>query len=408
MMLCIAGLMFPFSVAVTNIALGVALAAGMVSGLWWQGSKSCWQCHRLFTVLFTSYFALLLLGLLWSSDLQWGLHILGRHWFWLLIPIVVVSLSEKKWRNYFLISLSTGLTLNLFFCVLQAFEVVHVAVGGSGADNPTGHIGHIGFGFVYGIWAACLVWLGGYSNGRIRWLCWSLAAWAYIMVFLAQGRSGYVVAFMLAVALIPKYLALRGSWKQLLPIALAASSVIVLVLAFGPAKERLQGTWDAITGERLSLHTAESSKAEIANVSAAVRIDLWRAGLNIYFDNLLLGVGTGGWPSAVSTLEDKNLTTLPAAYAHPHNQYILAMARWGTVGILLFLTLLYVWMREGWRRNWQEDLVAPLVFLPALALAVHGLTSSSFEEHFSAILAGLLLGVGLAGSSSCHKKEESS
>jgi len=58
--------------------------------------------------------------------------------------------------------------------------------------------------------------------------------------------------------------------------------------------------------------------------------------------------------------------------------------------------LLFYWLREGWKRDWHESITAPLIFLPALALAIHALGSSSLEEHFSGVLAALLLGAGLA------------
>ena len=42
-LLCFSALVFPFSVAATNVGLGIALALGFVSGLWWMGAKQCWH-----------------------------------------------------------------------------------------------------------------------------------------------------------------------------------------------------------------------------------------------------------------------------------------------------------------------------------------------------------------------------
>ncbi|ATX81436.1 O-antigen ligase [Mariprofundus ferrinatatus] len=391
--LCIAGLTFPFSVAASNGALAFALAAGIVSGLWWQGAKECWSQHRSLTLVLCAYVSLLLLGLLWSEDIQWGGHIVGRHWFWMLLPVVIASLAEQKWRNYFLIALSAGLTLHLFYCVMQSFGYVHVTTVGSSADNATGHIGHIGFGFVYGVWAAWLIIAGWSSRGRLRGLFWILAAWSYVMIFAAQGRSGYLIAFLLTVAVIIKYLIRQGSWKQMVMLISALVVVIGTILSIGPAEERVIGTWKLIIGQEKE---ASGFWQKNAVKAADERLQMWEASLDIYLESPVLGVGTGGFPSALENLREKGRTLLRPT-AHPHNQYLLALVRWGPAGVMMLVMLLYIWMREGWRADWRENSQASLVFLPALALAVHGFTSTSLEEHFSAILAVLLLGAGLSG-----------
>ncbi|MBN4076907.1 hypothetical protein JYT48_01365, partial [Mariprofundus ferrooxydans] len=195
--LALAAFVFSFSVAATNVALGLTLALALLSGLWWQGAKQCWKIYKLLTVLICAYLVLLLLALAWSLDLSWGMHVIGRHWFWLLLPVVVVITNEEKWRQLFLIALSLGLALNLVYCTLQMYGYVVVATDGSNATDATGHIGHIGFGFVYGLWAAWLLHVGLMRQGWQRYAAWGLAAWSYVMVFSAQGRSGYLIAAVL-------------------------------------------------------------------------------------------------------------------------------------------------------------------------------------------------------------------
>ncbi len=399
LLFCVAAIAFPFSVAATNIALGGALAIGIVSGLWWLGAKVCWSEFRQLSIVFFAYFLLLLLGLIWSHDVQWGVHILGRQWFWLLVPILVASLAEERWRRYFLFSLSTGLTLHLLYCVLQSYGYVHSSTDGSNADNATGHIGHIGFGVVYGIWAAWLVFLGWDSNGWQRWIFWSLAGWAYVMIFAAQGRSGYIVAFVLVLAVAAKCFKGRGRWKRIGLFFAGSLIVFSLAMALGPAKERLQGTWMAMMGEQ---HDTANHWQDYAAKASTDRVEMWKTSLDIYMENPVFGVGTGGFPKAVDKMiAQGNSASKPTS--HPHNQYLLALARWGPLGLILLCTLLYVWMREGWRMDWHKSPVAPLVFLPPLALAIHALSSTSVEEHFSAILAVLLLGTGLSGNRDHNK-----
>jgi len=392
--LCLAAIAFPFSVAVTNVGLGVVLVLGVVSGQWWQGVKLCWRNYRDLTVVLMIYLCLVVLGLLWSSNLHWGLHIIGRHWFWLLIPVLMITLAQDKWRNYFMLALSTGLTVHLVYCVLQYMGYVTLtSVGGSGADNATGHIGHIGFGFVYGVWAAWLLFMGLRAQTR-GWMfvCWGLAGWSYIMIFMARGRSGYVIAFVLAMAVFIKWYAERIGWKKMLLMIMLAFTLCVTVLALGPASERLEGTWLALTGDKQHVDSAWENNGRAA---LNERFQMWKTTLDVYQQHALVGVGTGGLPDAVAMLSDEDKTSsLP--FVHPHNQYLLVLARWGPVGVLLLMLLFFYWMKQGWKADWSASIAPPLLFLPPLALAIHGLSSSAIEEHFSAVLAVMLLGVGLS------------
>lgn len=393
-LLCFAAFAFPFSVAAANVGFGIALALGIVSGLWWQGAQLCWNNFRQLTIAFCAYFTLLLLGLFWSHDLGWGMHILGRHWFWLLIPVLVASLTEEQWRKYLLVSLSAGLALHLMFCVLQSFGYVHVTTDGSNADNATGHIGHIGFGFVYGIWASWLLYLGLLWRGKQRLIAWALAAWSYVMVLSAQGRSGYLIAMVLMLSIGFRWVLDVRNWR-IAQIFIGIFILMLLVIALGPGKERLHGTWLAFTqAEHETLDQLDSS--DNAVLATQSRFDMWMASLDIYLDNPVFGVGTGGLPRAAAELKAEGRSVSQFVFAHPHNQYLLVLVRWGPLGFMLFSILLLFWMREGWCLDWQKCSAAPLIFLPALALAVHALSSSSLEEHFSAILAALLLGAGLS------------
>jgi len=396
-MLSLSALLFPFSVAATNVALALTLVLGLLSGLWWQGARACWENYKLLTIVICIYLAILVMGLLWSLDPEWGMHVLGRNWFWLLIPAVVGIASEKKWRDVFLVSLSSGLALNLGYCVLQMFGLVELTTDGSSATDATGHIGHIGFGFVYGIWAAWLFHLGLMWRGWQRFTVWGLAAWSYVMIFSAQGRSGYVIAVVLILCVCIKWLFDSRDWRAVVPL-IAAFVLISLVVFSGPGKERLQGTWLAFTQtQQQGLDALDSSDNAI--LATDERFSMWKTSIDIWHMHPVLGVGTGGLPKAADTLREQGHSPASFTFVHPHNQFLLNLIRWGPVGLLALLVLWFVWIREGIVVNWQCSLTAPLFTLTGLALAVHGLSSSSMEEHFSAILAVLLLGMAMSGNS---------
>ncbi|MDX8410925.1 MAG: hypothetical protein R8K46_03490 [Mariprofundaceae bacterium] len=287
-LLCLAMLPFPFSVAAANILLGAALAAGIVLGPWRQGAVCMWRDHRWLTLAMLFYWGLMLLGLAWSGDRAWGLHVVGRQWFWLLVPILLVCLSDERWRQRFCAALSLALTLNLVYCVLQMGDLVHVTTIGSGPDDATGHIGHIGFGVVYGVWAAWLLHWGWLRAGRWRYGAWLLAAWSWFMIFSAQGRSGYLVALVLLLAVFYKH---AGMGRMLLRGG-AVSLALLAVLAMGSGKGRAMEVWSDMP--RLKAERIEQ---------ADVHWSLWAGALATWRTHPLAGVGTGGFTKAAAAVK---------------------------------------------------------------------------------------------------------
>ncbi len=390
--LSLAALAFPFSVAATNICLAVALAAGLLSGSWWHGVQYLWREQRWLFLALGLYLLWAPLGLLWSADVRHGLEVLGHYWFWLLLPVVVVALSRERDRNMVLGCLSVGLTLNLLYCVLQAMGYVDVATDGSGVRDATGHIGHIGFGFVYALWAAWLLYLGLRWHGWRRWGCWALVLWACIMVFMAQGRAGYVLMILLLMSVVVKWAWLHYRRVHAFSLLGGMALLLVLVMMLGPGKERIAGTWLAWHGE---VHQSSSWDEKMAMLSTHQRLSMWQTAWNVWQKHPFVGVGTGGFLQAAKPVFEQRVHR-KMTLSHPHNQYLLVLARWGITGLVCLLLLLVIWVRNGWHRDWNSSEVVPLMFLAGFALTIDGMFSITLEQHFSAILAILLLGASLA------------
>jgi len=403
--LCLAAVLFPFSVAACNIALGLALGLAFLSGILWQGICIFSVKFPALGLCFIIYFLFLVGGLFWSIDFHWGVHVLGRQWYWLLLPVLVVSLAEPKKRNYFLWAISVGLTANLVFCMLQMFEYVSVTtVAGSNANDPTGHIGHIGFGVIYGTWAGLLLHTGLKSDGIKRWLACAGASWAYFMVFTTQGRSGYIVALLLLIIVLFQWY--RGI-SFLRPFVFVCGVLLLTasMLFVGMGKDRISGAWLAVSGME---QTGIDKNLEPSVKTVEFRFYMWKVALSIWQDHQTIGVGTGGFPAAVRAVYEAGNLDLKAfngypqkiLMAHPHNQYLLDLVRWGPLGLLSLCVLLFFWIKEGWSGSWRSSSSSGLVLisLSGLSLAVSGLFEPAMEEHFSAIFAVLLFGTGLAQS----------
>ena len=387
-LLCVLALVFPFSVAATSILLGTTLAIGLVSGTWWIGARHMWSDYRGLSTAMLAYWGLMVLGLVWSSDRMWGLHVLGHQWFWLAVPVAVVALGDLRWRTRFLAALSMGLILHLGFCVLQKFRFVTIPdFGGSNADDATGYIGHIGFGFIYGIWAGWLLHWGWQQAGWRRWVAWLLATWAWVMIFAAQGRSGYLVALAIMVAVLWRHWIGAGWRKAMLPLALLL--VMVGVLAAGPGKERLAETWHEISAIR---------HGDVTDSDA--RWSLWVIAVDAWKNHPVLGVGTGGFPDAAASVLHRQPELRYEGLGgqtptHPHSMYFFSLARWGLLGLAAFLALVVIWVRTGWRLPWDR-FESPAMALAGIALAMDGIFAPTMEQQGTGVMLVMMLGLQLA------------
>jgi O-antigen ligase len=389
-LLCMAALFFPFSVAIANISLALALISGLISLQLWQGIICLWQQYRSLTLAIFVYLALVFFGVFWSIDKEIGLEIIGHLWLWLLLPLVLMVMDDKWWRNRFLLSLSIALTAHLFFCVLQMFGIADVDTAGSSLYDATGYIGHISFGIVYGVWSGWLIHYGWLQHGWKRFVPWLLACWGLTMVFAAQGRSGYLVATAMLMIVFWKHLISGQSLKRMFAV-LAVFAALGIIIIAGPGKERIEST---ISGLQAAQH------GDMEQVEA--RWLIWLSAIELWKQQPLTGIGTGGYVKTAKQFKTQNPEHpyFKRIYSHIHNTYLQSLVQWGPVGIIVILMLFMLWIREGVRQPWSTDHASCMALLSGLALVIHGMSSLSLEEHFSTIFAIFMLGTGLASNQS--------
>lgn len=386
-LLCLSALCFPFSVAATNSALALALVTGLLSSQLKQGALLLWQQQRTLTLALLVYLALVLAGISWSLDRNYGLEVAGHLWLWLLLPLILAALQERRWQSRFLTSLSVGLSLHLLLCLLQKLAIIEASLAvGSDIYDPTGYIGHISFGIVYGIWGGWLLHIGWLGQGWRRWLPWLLSISAFSMIFMAQGRSGYLVAAAVLLLVFWKHLVSGQSIKRIMTGMLVLIALAVLVVT-GPGKERVEKT----TATVQAVLQGDMSRVE-------ARWLIWLEAIEVWKQHPLLGVGTGGYFTGVHNLRSQS-TTHPhyeKVYSHAHSMYLHALVRWGPLGLGIICALFYFWIRSGMKTDWSTISGESLVILSGTALTIHGLSSVSLEEHFATIMAIFSLGAGLA------------
>jgi len=387
-LLCTAVITLPFSIAVANILFAFSLFIAFISGVWWHGTETLWQQAKPLTITWLAYIILMLIGLIWSPDVQRGLVIISKQWSWFLIPVFIAACEIKIWKNRLLFSISIGLALHLLLCITQWYGIPLPvdAPAGSSQQDPAGLVGHISFGLIYGIWAAWLVHLGMLKSAKIRYGIWSLAAFTTLWVFIVQGRSGYLVVLALSCIMAWKL------WLQYMSPRLILGASIIFIIAItaiimGPAKERVQWTIDSLQA---------FSQGDLKHAEA--RISLWYLAWESWKTSPLIGIGTGGFPSVSYTIAQQHPNLNLEGKTHialPHNIYLMELARWGPMGLIVLLLFLSSWVGMGLKADWRQPHHL-LIALSGIALSVHGLTSQSIEEYHASVYTAIFLSIGLA------------
>lgn len=117
--------------------------------------------------------------------------------------------------------------------------------------------------------------------------------------------------------------------------------------------------------------------------SLGTRLEMWRAGWQIFLENPVFGVGIGAYDAAAKEGQERfNVNTSAYSHYHPHNQYISELSTKGLPGFILLICLLalpvtYAFVRKhGWRDN---QLSATIIYVTCLAYVIFGLSDVPLE-----------------------------
>ena len=102
------------------------------------------------------------------------------------------------------------------------------------------------------------------------------------------------------------------------------------------------GFWGRVEGLKYQIHQSNDPNGH----SLLQRIEAWKAGLEIFRDHPLVGVGTGDVDDAFTNkYEEKKSKLLPVNQIRAHNSYLTSLLTFGVLGLVLFVTILLVYIK---------------------------------------------------------------
>ena len=385
------GFTIPISTAADNILLYLALTIFLLGGDYRNKLRAITGNPVAVATL------LLVCGLLlggFYGDAAWNdvQHYWRKYAPLLSIPLLILIFEDKRSREYALTGFMLAMALTLFLsCIIATGLFANSGWFQGTMDNPFVFKLHLtqNIFMAFFAYALALKAKNSVSPGwRIAYGAIALLA-IYNVLFMVQGRTGYLV---LAVLLM--YFCFRLlHWKGLvLAVVVILGVANVGYIASTTMRERL----DLVKDE-----TAVWKPGHGATSSSGLRMDYYTNSLKIIRDHPILGVGTGGFALAYT---EKIKGTQSAPSNNPHNQYLLITVQLGIVGLLLLLYLfVQQWRTAAWLPTAFEQDMARGVLLTIMS---GSLLNSPLLDHAEAMFFAWMSGVLFAGYRAVRRCEQ--
>jgi len=371
----------------TEFVVALAVAAFLVRQL--AVERGSWRSAPLLGPLAVLLGAMLLSVFKAENQLQ-SLKELGK---WLEVIAVywmaVNRFREPKKLALFLVALFLGALAETAIGAVQVAlrlgppefligGAILRAYGTFGQPNPLAGYLNLSLPILLGValftgvrWLKVLAWLAVVAVATILVITLSRGAWLGFSVALLV--MGVVASRRLAVAI----------WLGLLALSIVILAAVFGVIPFGVTTSVLAAF--GLAGVNFDSVTAE-------NFSAVQRLAFWQAGLNMFVDNPVLGVGIGNYIQAYPKYAASGWQLV---LGHAHDYYLNAAAETGLVGLAAYLALvagafrqLGLSLRSAPAGVWYG--VALGLLGSFTALSIHNLVDNMYV-HGIPVLVGLLL-----------------
>jgi len=393
-LLIILAFLMPLTVFCANLIIVIIVALWLVSGNY--KSKYDQIISSRFLIACVVFYCLHVVGLIWTEDLKWGLKILHKMWYFILLLPVLFTIVEKKYIKYYIssfllaISFTEIISYLIWFEIIEPFKIVRIPdtlslmilkgdILAPMVNDPTPFMSHVSYNPILAF-AIYLVSHEVFLNknlSKFKFFLFSFFAITMsINMFITGGRAGQVIFFVMLIILIFQFFNAEK----------IKSLIVVLILIPGifftayQTSDLFQLRVDSAISDVL---VYESNN----NTSVGKRISYMKNSWDIIKQNPWIGVGTGDFPiefekiSIINNNKDFLSTNLPT---NPHNMYNFVLIQLGLVGLLSFLSIFYYQIKQSFvssnRLIRDVGLTLPLLFLVVM------LSDSYLLGHYTTLL----------------------
>ncbi len=371
-LLIILAFLMPLTVFGANIIIVVICLLWLFSGDY--KSKYNQTISNKFILVSILFFFAHVIGLLWTEDLKWGLHIVHKMWYFLLFLPVLFTLVKKDYIKFYIFSFLLAIAITEIASYLVWFEIVEPFKNAS-VMNPTPFMSHISYNPILAF-AIYLVLHEIFFNKKLSSLVFSFCSFFAISMtvnmFITGGRAGQVTFFVMLAILIFQVFD-KQRIKSLIVISIVIPGIF---FASYQASELFQKRVNNAVIEALSYSDTSAN-------SIGLRINFARNSWQVIKKHPIIGIGTGDFPIEYAKINQINSPNLPNA-SNPHNMYTLVLMQLGFLGLASMLAIFYYQIKLSF--NSPSKFIRDVGITLPLMFLVMMLSDSYLLGHYTSLM----------------------
>ena len=365
--------LMPLTVAGANLIIVIVCVLWLLSGNYRAKFNQIIRSKLMIASLV--FYLLHVVGMIWTDDFMWGIHILHKMWYFLLLLPILFTLVRREYIGRYISAFLLAISITEVCSYLVWFEVI-APFKNATVENPTPFMSHISYNPILAF-ATYLVLHQIFFNKKITNFLFSFYAFfAFTMsvnMFITGGRAGQVVFFVMLAILIFQVFE-KQRIKSLIAILIVIPSIFFTAYhSSNLFKERV----DKAIIESF-LYSDES-----AQTSVGYRINFALNSFEVIKQNPIIGVGTGDFPVEYDKVNQINTPHLPST-KNPHNMYSLILVQLGLIGLMSMLSIFYFQMKLSFNssKKFIRDvgITLPIMFLVMM------LSDSYLLGHYTTLL----------------------
>jgi O-antigen ligase len=354
-LLIILAFLMPLTVFGANLIIVIICVLWLFSGDY--ASKFNQIISNKFILASIVFFFLHVIGLLWTEDLSWGVHIVHKMWYFLLLLPVLFTIVRREHIKFYISAFLLAITFTEIASYLVWFEIIEPFKNAT-VRNPTPFMSHISYNPILAF-AIYLVLHEIFFNKKITNLVFSLYSFFAISMsvnmFITGGRAGQVMYFAMLTIIIFQFFN-NQKIKSLLLISVLIPGVFFTAYM---TSDLFQQRVDAAVNNTISYSDNKSS-------SVGLRITFALNSWDVIKENPIIGIGTGDFPMEYKKINQINTPGLPSS-TNPHNMYTLVVMQLGVLGLISMLSIFYYQIKLSFNSSNRfirdVGITLPLLFL---------------------------------------------
>jgi len=330
-----------------------------------------------------------LIGMIYTHD-KYGLSVDygGKAYYW-LFALVVAAISFRRLPALRLVqAFMLGLAINVFAAMAQIIFNLQDRYDqhrGLGPDYST-----LSAYLIIGIMMTVFFLNRSQQRTPTTVALWGLLGLYFFHLVILRSRASYV-AFVL---LIPFIGMTYFKTRKLLKTATICLLVPALMMLSPVVRERIKKTMHELT-----YHVEADAGAAWGNqyTKKQDRFYMWNGALRIIRDHPLIGVGTGGYKTA---LKEKDPDPNIPPQSHPHNNFLHIGVSYGLFGLAIFCWFIISVISRSWRSRAAPE--GYFLLSVILVMLITGLFNTQFLDLGTALLISLAVGLQQAFEDSAY------